>query len=69
MGLHFVGFKMASIFLSFIVGSNFDTCYVTTPSLGTNYIYALVYFGFGIVFPLIVVGTIRKAKSLLLTRA
>lgn len=67
MGLHFVGFKMASIFLSFIVGSNFETCYVTTPNLGTNYIFVLVYFGFSIVFPLIVVTTIKKAKSLLLT--
>ena len=68
MGLHFVGFKMASIFLSFFVGSNFETCYVTTPNLGTNYIYAFIYFGFGIIFPLIVVTIINRVKSLLLSR-
>ena len=69
MGLHFVGFKIASIFLSFIVGSNFEKCYVTTPNLETNYVYAFIYLGFGIVFPLIVVTIINKVKSLLLTRS
>lgn len=65
MGLHFVGFKLCSLFLTTITGTPFETWYLTTPNLGTNYVHVFIYFSFGILFPLIVALILKQLKKLL----
>lgn len=58
MGLHFVGFKICSMFLSFLTGNDVASYYLTTPDLGGNYFYIFSYYIFGIFIPIVIVRII-----------
>lgn len=63
MGLHFVGFKICSMILSFATGTEFETYYLTTPDLGSGYHYIVIYFAFGVLIPIIIARAIELMVS------
>ncbi len=65
MGLHFVGFKLCSMFLTTVTGKLFATWCLTTPDLQTDWGYICLYFVFGVTIPLFVVIILNWLRNIL----
>lgn len=62
MALHFVGFKLCTMSLSFI-GTNACRLSDLQPKVGNNIILVILYLAFGVLFPIAFMWTFRKVKG------
>ncbi|MBR2154101.1 MAG: acyltransferase family protein [Bacteroidaceae bacterium] len=66
MALHLVGFKFGIIIIN-LLGANIFLA-DQMPKLGSNYLYVVILFTFGITFPLVFMYLFRKVKTFVIVK-
>ena len=64
MGLQFIGFKICTLLVNYVVGGTIDLAPLKAPA-GNNLTLFFLYLVFGVSVPIIIVTFVREAKSLL----